>query len=87
MHRKVELGIVPLDGGKEFIDTDFRVQFLPDLAAKCLNGALPRLNLATGGLPIVLPFAIAPLGGENGISFTDDGGNDFYCFHLRYNKV
>lgn len=81
VHREVELGIVPFDGRKEFIDTDFGVQLLSYLASECLDRTFTRLNLAARCLPIILPFAVAPLGGEDSIPFADDGGYDFYCLY------
>ena len=84
VHREVELGIVPLDGREKFIDTDFGVQLLSYLAPKRLDGAFARLDLATWGLPIVFPLAIAPLGGEDSITLADDGGDDFYGFPVGH---
>ena len=81
MHREVELWIVPFNGSKEFIDTDFRVQFLSYLAPECLDGAFARLDLAAWCLPIVLPLAVAPLGGEYLVFLADDGCNYFYRLH------
>ena len=83
-HREVELGIVPFNFRKEFIDTDFSVQFLSYLAPECLDGAFARLDLAAWGLPIVFPFAVAPLGGEYSITFADYGGDDFYGFPVGH---
>lgn len=65
----------------QFIDTDFGVQLLSYLASESLDRTFARLNLATRCLPIILPFAVAPLGGEDSIPFADDGGYDFYCLH------
>ena len=77
----MELGIVPFNGRKEFIDIDFRVELFPNLTDQRSLGAFSRLNLASWVLPVVFPLAIAPLGGENRVSPADDGGNYFDGFH------
>lgn len=68
VHREVELGIVPFDGRKEFIDTDFGVQLLSYLASECLDRTFTRLNLAGGKLlkPVWKPIDLTLFG----IAFT-----------------
>ena len=62
MHREMELGIVSLDGSKEFIDTDFGVQLLSYLAPERLDWAFPGFYLAARKLPLIFKLSVFALG-------------------------
>lgn len=81
VHSEMELGIVPFNGCKIFVNADFRIQFLTDLPHKGLLRALPFLNLTSRQFPPVLPVSIAPLGGKNPVTLTYDCRYNFNPFH------
>ena len=81
VHSEVKVGIVPFDGVEELVYPDLGIKFFLDLAVERLYGRFTRFNLAPRPLPVILPRAIASLGGEYQVSFTDYGGDYFYAFH------
>lgn len=84
VHREVELRIVPVDGGEEFVDADFGIQFLADFADKRFLRCLSHFNLSARELPPVLPRPVTPLGGKNLVPLPDYCRYHFNGFHFPY---
>ena len=63
---------------------NLRRQFFANLTLQSILMSFSRLNFSTRKFPPILPFAIAPLGGEKPTITDDDSSNNidvFTSFH------
>ena len=77
VHGEVEVGIFIVDGGEETVDCDGGVHFFLYFAEEGFFAALTGLDFAAWEFPPAFPWAIAALGGQNGVAATDDGSHNF----------
>lgn len=81
MHSEVKLRIVPFHRLHKVLHGDARLQLLPNLASQGFLCRLSRLDLSAGKLPVILPFAITPLRGEDApVIIVNNCCNNFNLF-------
>ena len=85
MHGQMECRVVVLHRSEEFADDDFGIQFLANLAYKCLLRRLSGLDFSTRELPPVLPLAVSPLSGKDAaFGITNNSCSDSNGFHFTH---
>ena len=77
VHGEVEVRVVVVDGGEETVDCNVGVQFFLYFADEGFFAAFTGLDFATREFPPAFPWAIAALGGQDGVVATDDGSHNF----------
>lgn len=81
-HRKVESGVVPLDGVHILFHAYFRIQFLPDFTRQGFLGCFTGFNLSAGKLPPAFPLAVTALSCENAAVVDYQGRYYLNRFHI-----
>ena len=78
----MEARIIPIDSAQKLVHTDFGVELFADFTHQGLFGSLSGLDLPAGELPPAFPLAIAPPGGKNLVTPSDNGCNYMLDFHF-----